>query len=313
MMSADILNQIDDALERNRRRFDPFPEAWDDDRVYQLDNSMRVQPARTGIEEEAVEPEAVVAGGIVTAVPAQPWTTSGGDPWGDIMAVHRRLLADDTYRPDPPPVLTRASAEVYNREMARLREGHTRLEVLPPPVDELEEPGGARVTVMTEAEAAGFRAQQTLSLECSRSRPMCSGCDGLAMDHFPCMHDCHESAVHYNDGGWYEINGMESWHGSDSPAYLRSLLADDEHLALHARARAVLDFVTRAEVLPPHVDAALQPDLERCEDCRQPIFETEAGRHCCSCPEPPVVAMLRARIFGKRLPWWRRILLGGTR
>ncbi len=44
------------------------------------------------------------------------------DPWGDILALHQRLVADDAYRPDPPPVLTRQSAEVYNREMARLRE-----------------------------------------------------------------------------------------------------------------------------------------------------------------------------------------------
>jgi hypothetical protein len=57
---ADILTEIDESIARNAARFDPLGDAWDDDRVYRSGDEMRVVPARTGIEEEAVEPEAVV-------------------------------------------------------------------------------------------------------------------------------------------------------------------------------------------------------------------------------------------------------------
>lgn len=69
---ADILGQIDAALdehdkvkssiEKNTQRFDPLGgSAWDDDRVIRWGDAMRVRlVSSTGIEEVAVEPEAVV-------------------------------------------------------------------------------------------------------------------------------------------------------------------------------------------------------------------------------------------------------------
>ena len=63
------------------------------------------------------------------------WLAAASDPMGDLAALYRRMAADTTYRPDPPPVLTRQSAEIYNREMARLREPSA------PPVDAASEPG----------------------------------------------------------------------------------------------------------------------------------------------------------------------------
>lgn len=54
----------------------------------------------------------------------------------------------------------------------------------------------ADVRVMTPEEAAGWRAHERLSLECSRHRPMCSGCDGEAIDHGRCIHGCHPDEGH---------------------------------------------------------------------------------------------------------------------
>lgn len=61
-------------------------------------------------------------------------------------------------------------------------------------VDRLAEAMTARVTVATPEEAAAdTRTMETRSLECSRSRPMCSGCDGAAAwGSSPCLHECHE-------------------------------------------------------------------------------------------------------------------------
>lgn len=58
-------------------------------------------------------------------------------------------------------------------------------------------PARAQVTMMTDAEAARFDQLQHLSIECGAMtvRLSCSGCDGLALDGFPCIHNCHEPAV----------------------------------------------------------------------------------------------------------------------
>lgn len=55
----------------------------------------------------------------------------------------------------------------------------------------------ADVRMMTGAEVAEFDRRQQLSIECGRmGRTLdCGGCDGLALDNFPCVHDCHEPAV----------------------------------------------------------------------------------------------------------------------
>lgn len=52
------------------------------------------------------------------------------------------------------------------------------------------------------------------------------------------------SGVTLNAGGWYEIPGRESWHGSDDPRYLRAMMltgSEEER----QRARAVLGYVER--------------------------------------------------------------------
>jgi hypothetical protein len=44
--------------------------------------------------------------------------------------------------------------------------------------------------------------------------------------------------------GWYEIDGQESWHGSDDPRYLRAMMLTGNDRD-RQRARAVLDQVER--------------------------------------------------------------------
>jgi hypothetical protein len=129
--------------------------------------------------------------------------------------------------------------------------------------------------------------------------------------------------VRYNEGGWYEIAGMESWHGSDAPGHLRSLLADAEHRTLHARAQAVLDFVTQDEVPAPPVDAALEPDPDEVDCCgnRAELFFGYVG--ICTLPsghedshaddngtmwtEWRTPVPLRK---ADKTPWWSRLLPG---
>jgi hypothetical protein len=45
-----------------------------------------------------------------------------------------------------------------------------------------------------------------------------------------------------NSGGWYEIAGSDSWHGSDDPRYLRAMILTGYE---RDRARAVLHYVER--------------------------------------------------------------------
>lgn len=52
------------------------------------------------------------------------------------------------------------------------------------------------------------------------------------------------SAAVKHPGGWYEIPGHKSYHGSDSPRYLRALILTGPS-DTRARARAVLDHVER--------------------------------------------------------------------
>lgn len=52
-------------------------------------------------------------------------------------------------------------------------------------------------------------------------------------------------AVTENPGGWYEIDGMESWHGTDHHGYLRTLIRNSPVPSTVERARAVLAYVER--------------------------------------------------------------------
>jgi hypothetical protein len=177
MMSADILNQIDDVIERNRQRFDPLGEAWDDDRVYQLDNSMRVVPARTGIDEEAVEPEAVAQScrpmvtdcgcpniGVSATCVTCGWWSCRDHMWDahDCHAVEPAYWLDgveyhvavpgSTEIPPCPGCNLVPCEDGRCACLARVDgEGHTRLEVLPPPVDAALEPDDAERIEMVEA------------------------------------------------------------------------------------------------------------------------------------------------------------------
>jgi hypothetical protein len=68
-VSEDIIEKIDAALlaEKNSKRFDPFGEAWDEDRVERINDGMRVRPARTGIEEEPEQAEDAVGYELVAS------------------------------------------------------------------------------------------------------------------------------------------------------------------------------------------------------------------------------------------------------
>jgi hypothetical protein len=47
----------------------------------------------------------------------------------------------------------------------------------------------------TQAEINDWNRHQMLSLECGMHNPLCSGCDGGAIDGFSCLHDCHPLAT----------------------------------------------------------------------------------------------------------------------
>lgn len=153
---------------------------------------------KNGIEEEESEPVAAV---VEAPYVCSHCGTVGGcnDPWTPpatitIPADQFDELMATIDEPDEMPGLQRA-AERRRLTLADMEEASeaVRARRPAPPVDEPVEPEpvGADVRVMTPEEEAGYLLRQTWSLECSRARPMCSGCDGGAMDGFACMHDCH--------------------------------------------------------------------------------------------------------------------------
>lgn len=83
----------------------------------------------------------------------------------------------------------------------------------------------AVVTTMTSIEAERWKASRRMSLECSRSRPLCNGCDGQAMNGLPCRHTCHDTpqtparlpgeysrgTCHHQGCGWSRIAVDDAW------------------------------------------------------------------------------------------------------
>jgi len=212
-VAEDIIEKIDATLlaERNARRFDPFGgDVWDEDRVDRLGDGMRVRAARTGIEEVPEPVDADLPDRFYDALDAALQEVGEGS------GRHVATLAaqDEVLRQmaeNMPIPLTTLPAErthiavttAFDPEdrIAEAMRAEVRRQGLAP--CEIQIDGrtewlpaeSADVRMMTPEEAAGWQATQRLSLECSRRWRGCSGCDGLAMDNFPCMHDCHEPAV----------------------------------------------------------------------------------------------------------------------
>jgi hypothetical protein len=308
------------------------------------------------IEEEAVEPEAVAQSGrpLVTdcgcpniGVSATcvtcGWWSCRDHMWDahDCRAVEPEAVVAE---PGPPVAWVQVDTPEWVSFVDPAEPGHIATDTARPagfqrferiasegPVRRIPGPDrvhATQVTVMTEAEAESYRRMQTLSLECSRHRPMCSGCDGLAMDNFPCTHDCHEPAVcscpEVDISAFGDRMRPVIMRGRDPGCRVHPAPGAppvDEHFRGHLAAFIdENDETLRRLVDAPHVDAALQPDLDG-------PASTSAG----ASPEGAVTFDLRPAGLksetGSRLanvsqrpdsgyaarPWWRRILPGGTR
>lgn len=141
----------------------------------------------------------------------------------------------------------------------------------------------ADVRVMTPEEAAGFDAQQRLSLECSRSRPMCSGCDGGGMDGFTCMHECHNEPVTFAVDVSRSGEAAVAIRGASGHMWI---LDEVQQFVGGERFERV-----EAESDAPPVDAASDRSQDRPQ--RRTAADPDLGRSTGVDPVPP------------RRPWWR--------
>lgn len=264
---ADILNQIDDAITRNAARFDPLGEAWDADRVYRSGDEMRVVPARTVIEEEAVEPEAVVE----EFAPNQPRCACG--VW---------VAASDT-----------RCARCARCEACDGRPGAH----------------------------AGYSVRHTCARFAEPPLRVIPGPDRV--------HDAFRREVIRQGFSTYSVDGVE--YTVDSQVMMGFDGSPDGYACILI-ARVDSEGHVHTEVLPPPVDAALQPDPDKLPNCCPPARNARVLRNghniYCTARDCEIVApdgtdaswgrldrafcsLLR---LGVRVgAWWRRILPGGTR
>jgi len=301
----DILNEIDEVIARNTARFDPF--GGGEAAGHGVDDSMRWRPAgKSGIEEEPASGDVVFEfadrGNLPAAATLDPAT--GAATW-----------TQNSDRSRPPFTLTPADyVALY---------GPASL--------------AADVRMMTEAEVAEFDRRQHLSIECGRmGRTLgCGGCDGLALDNFPCQHACH-------DGLTTQVARcfLCNWQSSGRGDYVVRRARDHVELQHPDRERGVETVRISIEPAVPPVDAALEPDPDARLDVDDiatvtgvpmlpalppgpPLYCAGCGREitysgvCTRCPEPAWAAEVRRRLGTddplKLRPWWRRMFSGGNR
>lgn len=205
-MSDDILSRIDEAMARNADRFHPFgprPAKTITEKVADLGEALADLDEWLGHSQCAIFRcrgcrlwivQDVQLCGPCSALPSCLAERFSAE-WGGLAACFRPDGHDGQHESvqgrcwmDPP-----ALVEVEGHMEVR-REGPWTI------IDETHiwraaaDPR-AEVAVATPEEAAEHtRTMETRSLECSRSRPMCSGCDGAAAwGSSPCLHDCHDA------------------------------------------------------------------------------------------------------------------------